>query len=139
MKKNVFNAALLVSSALAVGALAPSAASAFPLKAGNYEIGGVQQVCLVGDGTWYGETYANWGGNWFGGPTSEDGTLIFGHYDSGAGSDTITVSGKTADWMEWDTNDGFQGFLDNASVLGIPGKCTPPATKATPGHHHPMN
>lgn len=142
MKKNILSAALLVSSALAVGALAPTVASAYPLKPGNYEIGGVQQVCLVSDGTWYGETMANWGGNWFRGPTSEDGTLIFGHYDTGAGSDSIVVSKGTADWMEWDTNTGAQVFFDSikvTSITGVPGKCTPPATKVTPGHHNPMD
>jgi hypothetical protein len=141
MKKNILSAVLLASSALAVGTLVPSvsAASGGGLRPGNYEIGGIQQVCLVGDGTWYGETFANWGGNWFAGPTTEDGTLIFGHSDAGASSDSLVVSKGTADWMEWDTNTAFQEFLDNASVKGIPGKCTPPATKAPSGHHHPMD
>jgi hypothetical protein len=140
VKTNILSAALLVSSALAVGALAPSAASAFGLKPGNYEIGGTEAVCLVGDGTWYGENFAGWSGNWFAGPTAEDGTLIFGHYASGAGSDTIVVSGRsTADWMDWNIQDGSQKFIDNASIASIRGKCTPPSTKATPGRHNPMD
>jgi hypothetical protein len=144
MKKNILSAALLVSSALAMGALASSATAApgFGLKPGNYDLGGMQQVCLRDDRTWYSETFAAWGGNWFVGPSAEDGTLIFGHYDTGAGSDSIVVSKGTADWMEWDTNTGSQVFFDGikvTSIKGVPGKCTPPATKVTPGHHNPMD
>ena len=139
MKKNVLSAGLLVSSALVVGALAPSAALARGLKPGNYDLGGIEQVCLLKGGTWYSETFPGSSGNWFLGPTTEDGTLIFGHYASGAGSDSIVVTKQTADWMEWNISDKSQVFLDSISVTGAPGRCTPPATRVTPGHNNPMD
>ena len=139
MKKNILSAALLVSSALAVGALAPSAAAAFGLRPGSYSLGGMENVCLAPGGTWYSETFAGSSGNWFVGPTAEDATLIFGHYASGTGSDSLVVTRGTADWMEWDSSTGAQVFMDGIKVAATPGKCTPPATKVTPGHHNPLD
>ena len=139
MKKNILIAVLLVSSAFAVSALAPSAALARVLKPGSYSLGGVQQICLVPDGTWYSETFQGSSGRWMKGPTAEDSTLIFGHYASGAGSDSIVVTKLTVDWMEWNVADGKQVFMDSISITGAPGRCTPPATRVTPGHNNPMD
>ena len=139
MKTNILSSALLVSSALAVSALASPATAAFGLRPGSYELGGIEAICLVKGGSWYSETFAGSSGSWFVGPTFEDATLIFGHYANGTGSDSLVVTKGTADWMEWDSSTGAQVFMDNIKVVPTPGKCTPPATKVKPGHHNPMD
>src|SRR5437588_3397218 len=51
--------------AMPVGS-APALAGLKPLKPGQYQIGAnpqIQQICLKGDGTWYGTTF-NFGGHW---------------------------------------------------------------------------
>ena len=126
MKTKILGAALIASAALAAGALAPSAASA-SLAAGNYEVDGIQQICLVSDGTWYGETFHAWGGHWLAGPTRDDGTLIFGNYNSGAGNDSMVVEGtRSVDWTEWSDDGTFGTFIDG-TFAKIRGPCTPPA------------
>ncbi len=134
MKTKILGAALIASAALAAGALAPSAASA-SLAPGNYEVAGIQQICLVAGGTWYGETFGPWGGNWFAGPTRDDGTIIFGNYASGAGNDSMVVKGHSSvDWTEWQDNLSFQNFVDG-TFAKIPGACTPPAARINRTHN----
>src|SRR5665213_2531004 len=138
MKAKALTATLLMSSALAVAALAACSATANTLLPGHYSLGGIQNICLVSNGTWYGETFANWGGHWQAGPTTEDSTLIYGNFSSGAGNDAMVVSlgaVKHADWTEWvDNTTG--SFLD-ITVTRLAGKCAPPATRIN-GHNNPM-
>jgi len=128
MKSKLFTTALAVSSALTLATLAPSAQAA--LKPGNYNIAGIQQICLVSDGSWYGETFPSWGGFWMAGPTKDDGTVLEGTYNSGAGEDSMVLTSKSVDWTEFHNDRTFVAFIDS-TVARIPGKCSAPATRAT--------
>ena len=119
----------LVASVLAMGALATSA-NAWGLAPGNYEIAGIQQICIVADGSWYGETFPSWGGFWQVGPTSEDATVLEGTYNSGAGEDAMVLTPKAVDWTEFHNDRTFVAFVDS-TVSRIPGKCSAPAARAT--------
>jgi hypothetical protein len=118
----------LATAALAMAAFAPSAQAA--LAPGNYNIAGIQQICLVSDGSWYGETFPSWGGFWKPGPTVEDGTVLEGTYNSGAGEDAMVLTARTVDWTEFHNDRTFINFVDG-TVARIRGKCTAPAASVT--------
>jgi hypothetical protein len=118
----------LAVSALALAALAPSAQAA--LRPGNYSIAGIQSICLVSDGSWYGETFSSWGGFWKAGPTRDDATVLEGTYNSGAGEDTMVLTAKSVDWTEFHNDRTFVAFVDS-TVSRIRGACTAPAAMAT--------
>lgn len=128
MKSTIGKAAVIASSALALAALAPSAQAA--LSPGNYSVAGIQNICLVSDGTWYGENFPSWGGGWEAGPTKDDATVLWGTYNSGAGEDTMVFTRSAVDWTEFHNDRTFVNFIDGA-VTRIHGKCTPPAASAT--------
>ena len=126
---------MLAISAIAALALAP-AAQAKALKPGNYNLAGLQQICLVSGGTWYGETYPSWSGTWGAGPTREDATLLSGNYNGGAGNDSMIVTGSNVDWTEW--NDASAFIFIDSTITRIAGKCTAPDARATT-KKHPMD
>ena len=132
MKTALFTSALVMA---AVMALAP-AAQAKALKPGNYNLAGLQQICLVSGGTWYGETYPSWSGTWGAGPTREDATLLSGNYNGGAGNDSMIVTGSNVDWTEW--NDASAFIFIVSTITRIAGKCTAPDARATT-KKHPMD
>ena len=135
MKTKILSAALLASSVLAMGAFASSATAA--AAPGNYNAGGIQPICLLANGTWYGEAFSGWGGTWGPGPTTEDATILHGNYASGAGNDSMNIKGRSVDWTEWQDDESYQAFLDT-TFTKIRGACTPPVASA--GHHqHPMD
>ena len=125
MKKVLLTSALVMASALAL----TSMAQAKSLKPGNYNFAGLQQICLVSGGTWYGETYPSWSGTWGAGPTKEDATLLSGTYNNGAGNDSMIVTGSNVDWTEWNDGGAFN-FIDS-TISWIPGKCTAPDARVT--------
>ncbi len=133
MKAKTLGAALLLSSTLAAAALAASPAlAAGALAPGNYSLGGIQPICLVRDGTWYGERFAGWGGRWSAGPVSEDATLIYGTYNRGFGNDTMVVGSQGAlDWTEFLDNGRLVKFIDS-KVTRIRGACSRPAVSVSP-------
>ncbi|MGI9169717.1 MAG: hypothetical protein ACR2FH_05995 [Caulobacteraceae bacterium] len=141
MKGKLLSGMLLMSSALAVGALAPSAASALGLNPGNYSINGQQNICLKADGTWFGETFSGWGGQWKLTGLREDATVIYGNYASGVGNDTMVVTqNRNVDWTEWRDDLSFSNFVDG-TVTKIHGHCTGPAAAlpANSARHNPMD
>ncbi|MEO8927565.1 MAG: hypothetical protein ABI306_10435 [Caulobacteraceae bacterium] len=133
MNSKILGARLLISSALAVGALTPLSASA-TLRPGNYVIAGVQPICLIRGGTWYGESYA-FNGRWIAGPTGQ--TAIFGNYNTGAGNDSMVVTVGAVLWTEWSDDLSYQNIV-TGTVTRISGRCTIPAV-AKPGHRNPMD
>jgi hypothetical protein len=138
MKTKILTGTLLMSSALAMAALAPATASARTLRPGDYSLGGIQSICLKKNGTWYGESFGPWSGQWKAGPTREDSTLIYGNYASGAGNDTLVVSGGgSTDWNEWRDDLSFQNFLE-ITVTRTSGTCSAPAARVTT-HKNPMD
>jgi hypothetical protein len=136
MKSALAASALPMFSALAVIAAAPSA-QAKTLSPGDYNLGGVQRICLVRGGAWYGESFAGWSGTWGAGPNTEDGTVIHGNYNGGAGNDAMVLTGGLVDWTEWKDDESFQKFIDTTMVR-LRGKCVAPATKAN-SRENPMD
>jgi hypothetical protein len=115
--------AIIASAALAAAALAPAAVSAAGLKPGSYSLGGIQDICLQAGGTWYGEDFAAWGGDYLLGSNGE--TVIFGNYNSGAGNDSIIVKKTSGTWNEW-ADDLSYTFYEAVTVSKNSKTCTPP-------------
>lgn len=117
MKKLLATASFLMVSAL----FAP----AYAVTAGQYSVGGIQQICLVGGPVgfknWYGTTFSAWGGQW-------KQNFIFGNYASGAGNDVIHVTGgTTAHWVEWRDDLSFRTVLTGLAFTFVKSSCDPPA------------
>ena len=131
MKTKTLSAALLLTSTLAAAAFTASPAAAAALAPGNYSLGGIQPICLVKDGTWYGERFAGWGGRWSAGPTADDATLIYGTYSRGFGNDTMVVGADNSlDWTEFLDTGRLVKFTDS-KVTRILGGCSRPAAAVT--------
>jgi hypothetical protein len=144
-------ATVAVCSALAAAAAVAAAVAATPaqaaqsqaartggarLAAGSYELDGVHAICLVADGTWYGEDFHGWGGDWMVGSNGQ--TAIFGNYASGAGNDSMVVRKGVVQWSEWSDGLTSQAFL-RGPFTALSGKCAPPAKSNPPGHLNPMD
>src|ERR1044071_8917818 len=70
----------MVSALLLSGLVIGSPTLAKGIRPGQYSIGGVQQICLKADGTWYGTTF-NFGGHWINNPgTLHTKAAIYGTY-----------------------------------------------------------
>lgn len=128
--------AAIAAGVLGAGALGASSASA-SLTPGQYNLAGIQTICVVAGGTWYGETFSGWSGKWFVGPVSEDGYYLQGNYGSGVGNDSITVGRRSIDWSEWRDDGSFNNFVDGA-LTRVKGACTPPASRANL-HKNPLD
>ncbi|MBA3812663.1 MAG: hypothetical protein H0X27_13670 [Caulobacteraceae bacterium] len=139
MKSTVIRSALLAASILGVAALSPAAASAKGLHRGLWDVGGIQQICLVSDGTWYSTTFSGWSGAWGPGTTREDRFLVYGNYAAGAGNDSMVLGGQNkADWTEWRDDLSFQNFLDDVQWTFVQKRCGPPAIQSRSGHKNPI-
>jgi hypothetical protein len=123
MKEHVMRISKLFLSMSAVAGLAiGGSVMAKELLPGQWELtgsgGAVQQICIVAGGTWYGTTFAAWGGQW-----SYDGTqtVIYGNYSSGAGNDVILVDNSPV-WTEWLDDLSYQN-VQNVVVTHVKKKC----------------
>jgi hypothetical protein len=130
MKSNIVKAALLVSSALAVGALAMPAMAA-GLNPGQYVIGGFRNICLVADGTWYGTDY-HFSGHWVNAPGANVRGMIDGNYQYvgaywGYMNDTITVRGGVADWYDYSDDNAYNITYAGTSFARVKTRCDAPA------------
>ena len=119
MKSNVLKSAAL---ALAVG---HSSAASANLKPGQYDVGGLEQICLVNDGTWYSPTFPSWHGLWqiVG---NEDKAIIFGHFDDGlgdVGEDSMILEKGGLDWTEWPDDFSYTLFLDDTPITRVKKTC----------------
>ena len=115
-----------------------TAAEARGLKPGQYEIDGqaaTQQICLVGDGTWYGTTF-NWGGHWFNPPCCRLDTQLYGIYAIDGGSDgsantTLSVvgfnGGLAAKWYDWLDDFSYRHY-ELAPISHVKNRCDPAFT-----------
>jgi hypothetical protein len=65
--------ALLASAILAVADSGPATASG--IRYGQFSVGGIQNICLKSDGTWYGITF-NFNGHWTNNPGGGDRAAI---------------------------------------------------------------
>ena len=135
---------LMIAAATVLAGAASSSVQAAALHKGQWSIGGVQQICLQGDGTaaspgtWYYTTYSSGSGGWQ--AASQPNVpkyLIYGNYNNGGtvGSDSIEVrSGSNIDWMEWQTDLSFQNFVQG-TITYVKKKCDAAPASKLPGQH----
>ncbi len=128
--------ALISASLLTLSAPAKSV----ELKAGLYSAAGIQEICLVSDGTWYSPTFGGWGGLWYnikGSKVAKGG--LFGNYSSGAGNDNMNIKKGHLLWTEWRDDLSFSTLIsDQFTFLGS--SCTAAhgrglKNKANPAQH----
>lgn len=134
--RNSTAAGAALGAILAAALLAPVSAGAAALAPGSYEVDGVHAICLKSDGTWYGEDFHGWGGDWMLGLNGQ--TAIFGNYSSGAGNDSMVVKKGVVQWSEWSDSLNTQSFLRGAFTF-LKTACGPPARSSPPGHQNPTD
>lgn len=127
MKKMV----LVTSVAIAVALSCSVPAQAKKTKLGLYNAAGLQEICLVNNGTWYSPTFANWGGVWLTEHYSGEKLTLMGNYNSGAGNDSLVVDGTNLIWNEWSDDLGFVNPIGNTTFTFIGSSCTAPLPKNT--------
>ncbi len=121
--------ALVAASILAVCTSGSALASG--LKAGQYNVGGIQQICLTSNGTWYGTTY-HFSGYWKLASGADDRAYIWGNYQAGGAywgyfNDTITVEkSATADWYDYNDDNSYS-FANPVSFTYVKKVCDGPA------------
>jgi hypothetical protein len=119
---------------IALAAMAPMFASA-AIGPGQYDLAGIQQICLVSGGTWYGTTFSGWGGGWqqltIG---TKVHTHIYGNYSAGAGNDSIALKGSKGSWTEWRDDLSFQIVLNPVKLTFVKAACDPPVAGAGSGN-----
>lgn len=119
---------------IALAAMAPMFASA-AIGPGQYDLAGIQQICLVSGGTWYGTTFSGWGGGWqqltIG---TKVHTHIYGNYSAGAGNDSIALKGSKGSWTEWRDDLSFQIVLNPVKLTFVKAACDPPVAGAASGN-----
>ena len=102
-------------------AVAPMFAHAVP--PGQYSLGGIQQICLLDDGRWYGTTFSNWGGAY---AVKDRKTFIYGNYAQGVGNDSMDFYGNfRGAWTEWRDDLSFQN-IDSVMLTFVKTDCDPP-------------
>ncbi len=116
-------------AATAVALAAPVQAKV--LKPGQYSAGGLQDICLVSDGTWYSPTFANWGGQWFTETYQGENAVVFGNYNSGAGNDSMVINGTKLLWMEWSDDLTYSNPLGDLTFTKEKKNCDPPQPAGT--------
>ena len=121
----------LTSICIAVAAMTPMFASA--LTPGQYNVGDIQQICLVAGGTWYGTTFPAWGGAWVTRGGMRGGkTYIFGNYAEGVGNDSMVFTGHNnrGPWTEWRDDLSFMNPNGDVLITFVKSKCDPPPASA---------
>jgi hypothetical protein len=114
-----------------------STASATGIRPGQYEVGLLQQICLVNDGTWYGTTF-NFSGHWTNiDKFKDDVAIIYGGYGVnghpfGYANDTIGVY-KVGDllaarWYDWYEDFSYNFYGEAAGFRKVSSQCDPPFT-----------
>ena len=127
-----------VRTCIAVAAMSPMLAMA--IGPGQWSVAGIQQICLVGGGTWYGTTFSGWGGGWqqvvVGSKTY---THIYGNYASGAGNDSMVFKGGSkGNWTEWRDDLSFQTVINPTTIAFVKTSCDPPANATKGGKANPQ-
>jgi hypothetical protein len=114
---------------IALAAMSPMLALA--TGPGQYEVAGIQQICLTSSNTWYGVTFSGWGGAWQDVPFgSSYNTHIYGNYSAGAGNDSMVFKkGKKGTWTEWRDDLSFQTVIAPATLTFVKTNCDPPAAE----------
>lgn len=129
------------SLATAGAMLAPQSASAASLPNGQYNVAGLQEICILNGNpkTWYGTTFPSWGGRW---ANKKKQIQIYGNYDSGDGNDSISFPLKGGApyniiWIEWRDNFTFNQILVNKAFSFVKAVCDPPADAKKGGAANP--
>lgn len=121
MRLKTLGLTLFASTALVSGINSAGAVT----KPGLYEIDGIQEICLLSNGTWFSPTFSGWGGTWENNTATGAlaKTLIRGNYASGAGNDSIIVKRSVAGWNEWRDSETYAADYDPVTWSKI-GTCT---------------
>jgi hypothetical protein len=119
----------LIRACIAAAAMAPLLANALP--PGQYDVGGIQQICLTSSGTWYGTTYSAWGGGYY---VSGYKTFIYGNFWSGAGNDSMVFyKNNRGLWTEWTDDMSYQNVNMNMLISFVKTDCDAPALAENAG------
>jgi hypothetical protein len=119
---------------VAAASVAPMLAHA--LEPGQYEVGGIQQICLVDDGSWYGTSFPNWGGVY---QVRGKMTFIYGNYAKGKGNDSMDFDAKMLGaWTEWRDNFSYQN-VSAAMLTFVKTDCDPPPAAVESSTGNPMS
>ena len=120
-----------------------AAATSTPVLAlvpGQYNIGGIQEICLQAGpnryNSWYGTSFPAWGGRWRNGPKHQ---FVFGNYNGGAGNDSIVVTSGVAIWTEWTDTLSFRTAGAGQSFTFIKATCDPPAAPGKGAKRNPLD
>jgi hypothetical protein len=99
-----------------------------------------QTLCILPNGTWFGTTFPNWGGNWFdkglNAAGNGDRVRLLGNYAGGDGNDGaelhfINANLMTGAWTEWrDATGGFRVWT-TVTLTRVGGAC-PRQPRAAP-------
>jgi hypothetical protein len=114
--KSFIASAAIVATPLAALAVKPPAQ-------GSYLISGIQTICIVADGTWHGESFSPWSGQW----SVVDKTLLMrGNYT--AGNDAMDFTGSTSKgynghWQEWHDDQSYE-YAAAATLVYQGSTCT---------------
>jgi hypothetical protein len=131
MKRSV----VLGCTALTALVLATGMASAAGLKPGEWSLGGIQEVCLQSDGTWYYTSYSGLPGGWENTGDADNEAIIYGGtFFSGAGEDSMVVrKHKLAHWTEFaNSGNTLYAFNNDFTMQFLGTTCTAPYRKG--GH-----
>ncbi len=122
---------LLAAAGLAFAVAGTGTANA-SLSAGQWDINGIRQICLLSTGTWYGVTFGPWNGRWEAVPQpNSDRYIIYGNYNGGSGFGSGNTSmgvnkANQANWTDW--VDGTPGtFLGLQQMTKVKKQCDRPA------------
>lgn len=116
---------LAVTTALALAAATP--ALALKPGPGEYNWGDLQTICVRADGTWYGVTFADWGGRW---EHRRPWTYFYGNYLGGLGNDAFQahVVRRIVNITEWRDDLSFTNVLVGGTFTRTSLSCRAPAS-----------
>jgi len=104
------------------------------LGPGQYDISGIQQICLLDNGSWYGTTFPNWGGAYY---TSRGKTFIYGNYADGVGNDSMDFyPNNHGPWTEW-RDDLSHQIVEGVTARFVKADCDPPGAAVNGSAQNP--
>ncbi|MDD5272209.1 MAG: hypothetical protein PHU14_05770 [Methylovulum sp.] len=117
-----------------IRAMALCAVSVFPVLAsagtpGQYDVGGIQTLCLQSNGTWFG-SFPGWGGRW---SKTNANIFIRGNYASGAGNDAMVFKKLVGTWIEWRDDFSWDDVSQGVVLTKTSATCSITPSSAVPG------
>jgi len=131
--------ALLGASVVALSLTATTVTQAHAFGPGLWSANGIQEICLVSDGSWYSPSFGSWGGVWVAQTFlgTETGTLV-GNYNSGAGNDSMVIKKSKFTWNEWHDAGDYYNLAGSGYVWSYLGSSCGAPAKGPNKHANPM-